>query len=117
MLLKYTRWVEFIYALTPNGIGSRLNPRPYFSASEVTIQANVQFHPHTYSGLFLPRLVAYTATATEGGTDKPIMAIFPAQVVSMTVMLMVTVNNSLTISTGFSTGCAVMNSAIGRPIV
>jgi hypothetical protein len=35
----------------------------------------------------------------------------------MTVVLMVTVNNSPTISTGFSAGCAVMNSAIGRPTV
>ena len=54
----------------------------------------MQFHPHTYSGLFLPLLVAYTATATEGGTDKPIISILPARVVSMIVVLMVTVNNS-----------------------
>jgi len=83
----------------------------------VTRQANVQFHPHTYSCLFLSRLVAYTATATEGGTDKPIMSILPARVVSITVVLMVTVNNSPIISTGFSAGCAVMNSAIGRSTV
>jgi hypothetical protein len=35
----------------------------------------------------------------------------------MSVVLMITVNNSPTISTGFSAGCAVMNSAIGRPTV
>lgn len=71
----------------------------------------MQFHPHTYSGLFLSRLVAYTATATEGGADKPIMSILPARVVLMIVVLMATVNDSPTISTGFSAGCAVMNSA------
>ena len=67
----------------------------------------MQFHLLTYSGLSLPRLVAYTATATEGGTDKPIMSILPARVVSMIVVLMVTVNNSPTTSTGSSAGCAV----------
>ncbi len=77
----------------------------------------MQFHLHTYSGLSLPRLVAYTATATEGGTDKPIMSILTALGVSMSVVLMITVNNSPTISTGFSAGCAMMNSAIGRPTV
>jgi hypothetical protein len=67
----------------------------------------MQFHLLTYSGLPLPRLVAYTATATEGGTDKPIMSILPALGVSLSVVLMVPVNNSPTTSTGSSAGCVV----------
>ena len=67
----------------------------------------MQFHLLTYSGLSLPHFVAYTATATEGGTDKPIMSILPALGMSMSVVLMVTVNNNPTTSTGSSAGCAV----------
>jgi len=67
----------------------------------------MQFHLLTYSGLSLPRLVAYTATVTEGGTDKPIMSILQSLGVSMRVVLMVTVNNSPTTSIGSSAGCVV----------
>ncbi len=67
----------------------------------------MQFHLLTYSGLSLTRLVAYTATTIEGGTDKPIMSILQSLGVSMRVLLMVTVNNSQTTSTGSCAGCVV----------
>jgi len=73
----------------------------------------MRFHNEVCSGSLRPRFFAHVATATEANTSRQIMRAFSVGVVLTAIALAAIAGVRPALTTGFSPGCSVMNSATG----
>lgn len=82
-------------------------------AFEVVGQAVVQFHHELCFGRRIPRFLARVATTTETSTSEQIMTVLSVEVLPTANALAATAGARPALTTGFSPGWSVMNSANG----